>query len=387
MGKLKFFYLLNKIMADIVENVLKNEVEKEKQFKTIEVTRDIQSNIDVGNLLLEDINAIDTISYNQSRETLLLEVTRDSTQLLFNKIWELPTERKEDAVMAKLPEPTTILPREKPVPKPKSETRFERFARMKGMKKRKKDKLVYDEASGKWKRRHGYDKANEKEKNWMMPYKKTEDTSVDLFKKQTEAKKERVAKNELQRLRNIARASGMKKVPGIGATPSEKPSKLELGRQFLTAKKATASIGKFEEKLSKEKPMKGGEGKKRKFLPLHGPMDSERSRQLDVLKHLGSNKKILNGTKAASQIIRQEEIDQSKRKKAGETKRMKEGKRSKGVIRKEAKNKNYSKKPKSKDGGSKKLGGGKFGSSGGKKIGAAGKAGGKGGFKGKGGKK
>merc|ERR1712136_332622 len=360
MGKLKFFYLLNKIMADIVENVLKNEVEKEKQFKTIEVTRDIQSNIDVGNLLLEDINAIDTISYNQSRETLLLEVTRDSTQLLFNKIWELPTERKEDAVMAKLPEPTTILPREKPVPKPKSETRFERFARMKGMKKRKKDKLVYDEASGKWKRRHGYDKANEKEK---------------------------VAKNELQRLRNIARASGMKKVPGIGATPSEKPSKLELGRQFLTAKKATASIGKFEEKLSKEKPMKGGEGKKRKFLPLHGPMDSERSRQLDVLKHLGSNKKILNETKAANQIIRQEEIDQSKRKKAGETKRMKEGKRSKGVIRKEAKNKNYSKKPKSKDGGSKKLGGGKFGSSGGKKIGAAGKAGGKGGFKGKGGKK
>ena len=60
---------------------------------------------------------------------------------------------------------------------------------------------------------------------------------MDLFEKQAEEKKERVAKNELQRLRNLARASGMKKVPGIGATPSEKPSKLELGRQFLTAKK------------------------------------------------------------------------------------------------------------------------------------------------------
>ena len=62
---------------------------------------------------------------------------------------------------------------------------------------------------------------------------------VDLFEKKSEEKKERVAKNELQRLRNIARGSGMKKVPGIGATPAEKPSKLELGRQFLTAKKVS----------------------------------------------------------------------------------------------------------------------------------------------------
>ena len=40
--------------------------------------------------------------------------------------------------------------------------------------KRKKDKLVYDEETGKWKRRHGYDKANDKDKTWLMPYKKTE---------------------------------------------------------------------------------------------------------------------------------------------------------------------------------------------------------------------
>merc|ERR1711962_72304 len=171
------------------------------------------------------------------------------------------------------------------------------------------------------------------EKVWMMPYKKTEDSTVDLFEKQAEAKKERVAKNELQRLRNLARSSGMKKIPGVGATPSEKPSKLELGRQLLTAKKATASIGKFESKLPKEKPLKGGEGKKRQFAPLHGNMADERSSQLDVLKHLGTNKKILNETKAADQVIRQEEIEVTKKRKAGESKRMKEGKRSKGAIR------------------------------------------------------
>ena len=80
-------------------------------------------------------------------------------------------------------------------------------------------------------------------------------------------------------------------------------------------------MGKFENKLSKEKPVKGGEGKKRKFAPLHGNMEGEKSSQLDVLKHLHTDKKILNETKAANQVIRQEEMDQAKRKKAGETKR------------------------------------------------------------------
>merc|ERR1719462_937309 len=338
-------------MADVVENVLKAEAEKEQLFKSIEVTKEIDPNVDLGNLLVEDVNSFDNATYHQSREECLIDMARDSAQILFNKIWELPTERKEDAILSKLPAPTTILPREKPVPKPRAETRFEKFAKMKGMTKRKKDKLVYDEQTGKWKRRHGYDRANDKDKVWLMPYKKTEDSNVDLFETKAEEKKERVAKNELQRLRNLARASGMKKVPGIGATPSEKPSKLELGRQLLTAKKATASIGKFESKLPKEKPLKGGEGKKRQFAPLHGNMADERSSQLDVLKHLGTNKKILNETKAANQVIRQEEMEVAKKKKAGESKRMKEGKRSKGAIRKEAKNKNFAKKPKSSGGG------------------------------------
>ena len=73
--------------------------------------------------------------------------------------------------------------------------------------------------------------------------------------------------------------------------------------------------------MPKEKPIKGGEGKKRKFAPLHGNLENERSSQMDVLKHLNSNKKILNETKAANQVIRQEEVETAKRKKAGETKR------------------------------------------------------------------
>ena len=57
-----------------------------------------------------------------------------------------------------------------------------------------------------------------------------------------------------------------------------------------------------------------------------------RSSQLDVLKHLGTNKKILNETKAANQVIRQEEVEVAKKKKAGESKRYGEEKICKFVV-------------------------------------------------------
>ena len=78
-------------MADIVENVLKAEAEKEQLFKSIEVTKDIDPSVDLGNLLVEDVNSFDNATYHQSREECLIDMARDSAQILFNKIWELPT--------------------------------------------------------------------------------------------------------------------------------------------------------------------------------------------------------------------------------------------------------------------------------------------------------
>jgi regulator of ribosome biosynthesis len=51
---------------------------------------------------------------------------------LYNAIWELPTERVEEAVVACLPPPSFTLPREKPVPKPKPLTKWEQYAKEKG---------------------------------------------------------------------------------------------------------------------------------------------------------------------------------------------------------------------------------------------------------------
>ena len=78
-------------MADIVENVLKAEAEKEQTFKSIEVAKAIDPCVDLGNLLVEDVNSYDNASYHQSRDQCLLDMARDSAQILFNKVWELPT--------------------------------------------------------------------------------------------------------------------------------------------------------------------------------------------------------------------------------------------------------------------------------------------------------
>lgn len=48
-------------------------------------------------------------------EEFLQSEARDNVQLLFSKIFVLPTERNLEGVFATLPAPTTKIPREKPV--------------------------------------------------------------------------------------------------------------------------------------------------------------------------------------------------------------------------------------------------------------------------------
>lgn len=58
--------------------------------------------------------------------------------------------------MVKLAMPTTLLPRAKPVPKPKPLTKWQEFAKSKGITKKKKDKLQWDEQLQKWVPLYGY---------------------------------------------------------------------------------------------------------------------------------------------------------------------------------------------------------------------------------------
>lgn len=186
-------------------------------------------NLDLGNLMAFDPRPL--VSNDLKGTDYLKSTATTFTQLLIDRIFALPTEKVEDVFVVKLPTPETIIPREKPLPKAKPPTKWELYAKMKGIQKKKKSRMVFDEASGEWKPTWGYKRANDSTKDWCVEIKSNEDPNQDFFAKKTSEKNERAAKNELQRLRNIARAT-KGKVPGVGITPTvsdaNKPDKLKV---------------------------------------------------------------------------------------------------------------------------------------------------------------
>lgn len=181
--------------------------------------------VDIGHLMAFDPRPIDSTELKKNKETFLLNLCTQGTQLIVNNLFKLPTERVEDTIIAKLPKALTVLPREKPLPKPKPLTKWEQYAKLKGIKKKKKGRKVFDEATQEWKPMWGMGRAKDNTKDWLIEIPNQEkDPNQDFFAKRTTEKNERVAKNELQRLRNIARTT-KKKIPGVGLTPtqSDKP--------------------------------------------------------------------------------------------------------------------------------------------------------------------
>ena len=70
------------------------------------------------------------------------------------------------------------MPRSRPVPKPKGLTKWEKFARERGIKKKKKEKLAWDDNSQGWKPRYGYKRADAVEENWVMDAKASDGKEI-----------------------------------------------------------------------------------------------------------------------------------------------------------------------------------------------------------------
>lgn len=95
-------------------------------------------------------------------------MTRNTTQTLLASLFTLPTNKSSLGPLAILPPAVTALPREKPLPKPKPETTWERFAKAKGISHVKKDKDVWDEERQAFVPRWGRGgKSREKEEQWI----------------------------------------------------------------------------------------------------------------------------------------------------------------------------------------------------------------------------
>ncbi|CAJ0930355.1 unnamed protein product, partial [Mesorhabditis belari] len=294
--------------------------------KTSVVHKAVDPFIDVGNLLLID-NGPFAENVEHTSEALLARA-RDNAQFLFNRIWELEKERVEEAIVVTLPKKLYRIPREKPVPEARAPTKWEQFAEAKGIVKKKKDKKAYDESTGEWKPTWGYNRGKDNTKDWLIEVPGNKDPNADYFEERVKAKKERVAKNETQRLKNIARHTSQpgknkgppvnKEMIGVGVEPMEK-SKNELREAVDRAKTATASVGKFQDKIKGEKP-NTKKGIKRKFEANIGERGSEKERNKNILQRLESKKPKLDDGQLASVAGN---VEPTERKKMKEKPRMK----------------------------------------------------------------
>lgn len=133
----------------------------------------------------------------------------------------------------------------------------------------------------------------------MLEVPKNVDPMEDQFQKKKDLRSEKVAKNEIQRMKNVARAKKIT-IPRTGILGSETPTSTELLKAAVIAKASTASVGKFQEKLSKDKPVtaKGIKelipGSKRKASHL----GEEKTKNLELVTSILSKKPKLNADKA-----------------------------------------------------------------------------------------
>lgn len=176
------------------------------------VQRDTPYTFDLGNLLANDPNPLPRRGADDREadfEAKLSANARDAAQALINQLLNTcEVKATTDGVHLVLPAPTTPLPREKPIPAEKAPTKWETFAKKKGIKDKARDgKMVYNEESGEWVPKWGYKGKNKDgDSEWLVEVdKKKEDATGEIENKRADnrrERKERVRRNERKQRSN-----------------------------------------------------------------------------------------------------------------------------------------------------------------------------------------
>jgi len=234
----------------------------------------------------------------------LLEYTRDSVQLLVNRIFSLEKIRIEEGMAVQLPADEVFkLPRQKPVPKEKPKTRFEKFMEERNMKKRKRSRLVFDEITGDWKPRWGYKSAKkerERAEQAIYEVRQGEDPDANPFERAKAEKKLLMARQKMREVRNKVEAAGGKL---RAAVPDLLPGGAKRGKDGLRevlrrAQASSGSRGKFDRLAANEAT--NLEMKKQK---IGAPVSGEKERERYM--------------KAAGRVLSGETVDRDKAAKVG----------------------------------------------------------------------
>lgn len=183
-------------------------------------------------------------------KTDLLSYTRDSVQLLLNKMFALPRVEMDVGTAVTLPTNEVFqLPRQKPIPKAKPPTRWQKFMDERNIRKRKRSKLVFDDISGDWLPRWGYKSAKKSEEStqWFHEVKSGDDPRENPFEKASAEKRLIAARQKMREVRNKVEAAGGKlraSVPDL--QNMAKRGKEGLREAVKRAQVSSASYGKFD---------------------------------------------------------------------------------------------------------------------------------------------
>jgi len=172
----------------------------------------LNKNIDIGALVMEDCESLIKNDPESIEERMRLNLCMVYTKLFDIKRQQRLAQGEDGEILeytkayysVALPPHKIVLPREKPIPKPKPLTKWERFRLEKGITaKNKRSRLTFDPITKDWVPRFGMGsiKKVEEKYNWMMEEKpKHVEAGLDPF---TFKKNEKNLEKEKQNLREL----------------------------------------------------------------------------------------------------------------------------------------------------------------------------------------
>lgn len=247
--------------------------------------------VDVGSLLVVDTRQ--DVAYADS------DNFHPAVEALMHAIFSLPIKASDDGLVVSLPEPAFRLPREKQIPRERALTKWEQFAKEKGIqKKKKRDRLVWDEAKQEFVPRFGKGSARALDRDAILPHNDNLSPGDDPFAAAKRDKKKRTKENKKRQLANMQRSGNRTKhkvqplqaldVAPSGPSGKKKLPKSKLRDSISVAQRSTASMGRFDGKLKNEPRVKlvGQRQKLPDSTPARASLQNEKERSQKVLERI-----------------------------------------------------------------------------------------------------
>jgi regulator of ribosome biosynthesis len=251
-----------------------------------------------------DVGCLMVVDTRLGLEGDLRERAAAGVEALVHAVFSLPAETTDEGRMVEMPRPVFRLPREKPIPRERTMTKWETYAKEKGIEKNKKrNRLVWSEDQQDYVPRFGKDSLKSNDGVAILPHDNKLKPGDDPFAQARREKKARVKDNKKKEAANVGRAdkrlkknkiSPMQALDVAPTGPSGKKfvDKNKLKDSIEVLQRSTASAGRFDAKLKNE-PKKKLAGRRQKLpnpTPARSALSSEKANSQKILARVLAGK-------------------------------------------------------------------------------------------------